>query len=90
MAEIINDLITAVTPLVVLGATATVTYLKKRIPDWLVVSLVVPLLSAGYALISNLIGDPDLIWWQQFAYGLIAVYVHQLYKKLKNTDEVIE
>jgi uncharacterized membrane protein YfcA len=89
-AEIIQDIVVAITPFVVMGATATITYLRKRIPDWVIVTLIVPLLSAGWTLLSGLLAQPELIWWQQFIFGLLAVYLHQLYKKLNNTEEKFE
>jgi hypothetical protein len=88
--DVIADLIDALTPLIVLGATAVVTWARKKIPDIVIITLIVPIISLGYALLTEFIDGGILVWWQQAIYGLIAVFIHQVYRKFQNPGELKE
>jgi mannose/fructose/N-acetylgalactosamine-specific phosphotransferase system component IIC len=88
--DIINDIVLAVTPFIVLLATSAVTYIRRRIPDWVVVTLIVPVVSMGYAVLSELLLNPAIVWYYQFLYGLVAVFIYQVVQKLQNRTELME
>lgn len=77
------ELVTIFSPLVVYGATYVVKKLLPNVAGWVVLMLIVPLLSLAVAWITELIANPDLTFWAQFAYGLLAVFVNELFKQLK-------
>lgn len=80
-----SDVVTLITPLIVYAVTFIVTWATGKLPSVLVLMIVVGL-SSLTTLITNLLGDPDLAWGLQIVYGLAAVFVDQLLKKLKETS----
>jgi hypothetical protein len=84
----VDQLLTMLMPLILFGVTALVTYIKSDFPGW-VVLLLVSALGAIAAWITTLI-VPDLSWLQTFAYNLLAVFVNEVLKQLKqgNTKPV--
>lgn len=77
------ELVTIFSPLVVYGATYVVRQFFPNLAGWTIVMLVVPLLSLAVAWLTEIIGTPELAFWGQFAYGLLAVFVNELLKQLK-------
>lgn len=73
MAKVLEIL----TPLIVFGAGWLVKKFKPSIPGWATM-LVVGALSAAVTWITNLVGNPDLGIFLQFAYGLVSTFIHQL------------
>lgn len=78
-----TELVTLFTPLVVYGVTWIVRKFAPGLPGWVVVMLIVPLLSLAVVALTGLLGQTSLTFWQQFAYGLLAVFVNELYVQLK-------
>lgn len=74
------SLIQLLTPLIVLGTTWIVRKVNPVIPGWATM-LVVPLLSAAVSWATTLLDNPDLSWLLQFLYGLLSVFIHQVYKQ---------
>lgn len=75
------------TPFIVLAATWLIKVAKPVIPGWATM-LIVTAISAAVTWASTLLENPDLSWLQQFAYGLLAVFINQSYKQFtkKETD----
>ena len=78
-----TEVIALFTPLVVMLATELVKKMVPLVAGWVIVLLIVPLLSIAVTLFSNLITDPELNFWAQAGFGLLAVFVNQAYKQLK-------
>ena len=75
-SEILNQLLTWGMPLLVYIVTKAVTFLKPLLPGWIVLILVA--LFGGLAtLVSQLLASPELIWWQQLLYNLLAIVISQ-------------
>jgi len=82
------EFVAILTPLVVYFVTWLI---RKFVPDvtgWFIVMFIVPLLSLGLTWVTGLLGNPELTFWGQFAYGLLAVFVNELYKQLKPASTV--
>ena len=79
-----SSIITWLMPLVVLGATHLSKLVLPIIPGWAKM-IIVTLISAVITWLTNLAATPDLSFTLQFAYGLLAVFIHQFYKQIKNT-----
>lgn len=78
-----TELVTLFTPLVVYLVTWALRKVAPKLPGWVIVMLIVPLLSLAVAALTGFLGQTTLTFWQQFAYGLLAVFVNELYKQLK-------
>jgi hypothetical protein len=76
------ELVTILTPLVVYGVIELVKLATAKIPGWVIVSIGVPLLSAAVTYVSTLLTGATA-FWQQFAFGFLAVFVSELIKQLK-------
>lgn len=74
------DIVTWATPFVVLAVTWLVRVAKPIIPGWATM-FVVTGISAAVTWASTLLDNPDLSWIQQFGFGLLSVFLHQLYKQ---------
>ena len=72
----IDPLITWLTPVIIYGVTWVVVKVKPLIPGWLILT-VVALLGGLYTLIAQWLGNPELKWWQQLLYALLAVVISQ-------------
>ncbi len=79
----VSEIITLLTPLVVFGVTELVKFMLPKVQGWMILLLIVPLLSLLLAWLSDLLIAPDLGFWPQFIYGLLAVFVKELFKQLK-------
>jgi hypothetical protein len=77
------EVIVLFTPLAVMLATELVKKMVPLVAGWVIVLLIVPLLSVTVTMLSNLIIDPGLNFWAQVGFGLLAVFVNQAYKQLK-------
>lgn len=74
--EILNQFLTWVMPLVIYLVTKAVTYLKPILPGWVV--LIIVLLLGGLAtLLTQLLASPELVWWQQILFNLLAIVISQ-------------
>jgi hypothetical protein len=61
-------------------------FVKKMMPlvaGWVVVLLIVPLLSIAITWLSEFMIDPGLNFWAQAGFGLLAVFINEAYKQLK-------
>jgi hypothetical protein len=72
------DFISLLTPLVVYGVTELVKWAIPKIPGWLIVSFLVPLFSIAVTWISGLLSSPEMNFWIQVAYGLLAVFIREI------------
>jgi len=78
------DFITLLTPLAVYLATELV----RKYSSWLkqngvfTITLIVPALSAAAAYLAQII-NPSVGFWEQTAYGLLAVFVNEIVKHIK-------
>jgi len=79
----IEQLIIALTPLIVLVVGELVKWLTPRIKG-VYLLLLVGSSSAVIAFITQLTLQPELAWIWQFTYGLLAVFVNQFYKQWKS------
>ena len=87
-----TEIITLLTPLILFGCTALVKWLYPKMPGWLILSVVVPVLSVLAALIVTLI-IPGLGFFIHVALGLLSVFVAELIRQFqqgnnKNTEPV--
>ena len=78
-----SEVIAILTPLAVLLATELVKKMIPLVAGWVIVILIVPFLSIAVTLLSNLIVEPGLNFWAQAGSGLLAVFIDQAYKQLK-------
>jgi MFS superfamily sulfate permease-like transporter len=75
------------TPVIVLLAVWGVRKLKPSIPGWATM-LVVTALSAAVAWITTLLSDTaDMSFITQTLYGLLAVFINQLYRQFSDAKE---
>lgn len=77
-----EQIILYLTPAIVYLATELVKWLLPRLQGWLIVSIIVPVLSLLAAYLTSFIIQGDNIWLQAFI-GLLAVFVNELIKQLK-------
>jgi hypothetical protein len=77
------ELVSLLSPLVVFAATELVKKVSPKISGWILVMLIVPLLSVAVAWVTEILLVPGLSFWAQFGYGLLAVFVNELFKQLK-------
>jgi hypothetical protein len=77
-----TEIILAFTPLVVFFATQAVKWALGKVSGWVVVTIIVPALSLIVAWVSGLvIGELNL--FPQVGVGLLAVFINELYRQLK-------
>ena len=81
------EVVTILTPLVVYGVTWLIRKFVPNVAGWFIVMFIVPLLSLGITWVTGLLGNPELTFWGQFAYGLLAVFVNELLKQLKPANK---
>ena len=79
MGDILN---TILTPAVVYLATLSATAVKAGLPGWVVVSIIVPAVSALVAAVAQWLGMTT-DFWPHFVLGLLAVYVNEFFKQIK-------
>lgn len=77
------EIVTILTPLVVLGATELVKKILPLVAGWVIVMIIVPALSLLITWLSSLAMD-GLDFWAQAGIGLLAVFINQAYKQLKD------
>ncbi len=89
---IASELVTLFTPLIVFGVTYVVKKIVPSIAGWIIIMLVVPLLSLLITWVSGLLANTGLTFWEQFGYGLLAVFINELFKQLKTnpSEETIQ
>lgn len=76
-----TELVTYLLPFVVYIVTAIVKALGPKLPGWVVVSLVVPALSAIGSYVGTLVA-PGSSWLVAFGVGLSATFINELVSKL--------
>jgi hypothetical protein len=81
--EVITAIIAILTPFVVFGVTKLVTIYLPKLQGWGIVAIVVPIVGFLVTLVSNLITNAAPLWYIQLALGLLAVFINELYKQLK-------
>ena len=79
----ITQIIVVLTPGIVWLSTWITKNLLPKIPNWTILILLVPLFSTGLSLVTEQLGNPDILWWEQLIYGLLAVFIDQLKKQVK-------
>lgn len=79
----LDILLTAITPFVVAGVTQVVKFFKVNVSGAVVTGVLVPVFSGLYTFITQslLPGTPH--WYFQFAYGLVATFIFELQKQLR-------
>jgi hypothetical protein len=82
-AIIASEVVVLFTPLIVLATTELVKFIVPKVNGLVIVMLIVPALSIGVTLISDLVIDTSLSFWVQAGTGLLAVFFNQLYKQFK-------
>ena len=83
---IASELVTLFTPVIVYGVTYLVKKFLPNISGWIIVMLVVPLLSLAVAWLTTLLASSELTFWEQFGYGLLAVFINELFAQLKSSS----
>lgn len=83
-----NTLITWLAPIIV-WVVGLVAKPLMKIPGFVMLTIVVPLLSAAMAWFATQQGG-DLPWLTQFALGFGAVFIDQLKKKLQGTVSTVD
>jgi hypothetical protein len=78
-----NELIVALSPVVVYIAVQVVKMVAGRLPGAVIVAIIVPLLSLLVAFVTDLIVSPDISFWAQAGYGLLAVFVNEIIRQLQ-------
>lgn len=79
----IEQIILYLTPFIVYGAGLVVKLVKPHIPGWAMMGFV-GALSAAVVWITNLTLNPDLSVLLQFTFGLLSVFIHQLFKQFSS------
>ena len=72
----IESLLTALTPLIVLGVTQFTKWLLPKVPG-IVVIIIVTVWSSVIAWVDTLVNSGGS-WLEQFLYGMLAIVVHQI------------
>jgi hypothetical protein len=83
IAQIVpTEIVVLFAPLVIFAAAELVKWLLPKLPGWSIVSLIVPLLSLISAwLITAVV--PGSTFWPTVLFGLLAVFVNELIRQLK-------
>jgi len=76
----IQQILTYLTPFLVLAGTWIALKLLPLIPGWLTIT-VVTILSAILTYLAQLSGSPDLVWYAQFGYGMLAIVLSQIIRQ---------
>ena len=76
-----DALINILFPLVVWAITELIKKFGPTIPGWVIVSVLVPALSAVIAYIGTLV-VPESTWLVSFVLGFLATFVRELIKQL--------
>ena len=84
--EILDQVFTWLMPLIIYVVTWAITKFKTLLPGWAVIILV-GVLSGVATLLTQILANPELVWWQQFLWNLLAVVVSQI--KIQFSSEKI-
>ncbi|HEX9601649.1 MAG TPA: hypothetical protein VF985_09175 [Mariniflexile sp.] len=76
-----NDLIMWLSPVIIWVVGLLLKSLAK-VPSTIMLIVVVPILSFAVTWFTNTLEVSDLSFWMQFIYGLSAVFIDQLKKKI--------
>jgi len=82
-----TELIAVLTPVVVFGAVQLLKLVLPKIPGWALLAIVVPVLSAVVAWISQIIVGGVIGFWAQVGLGLLAVFVNELLKQIRQGND---
>ncbi len=77
------DIVSLFTPLVVMLVTELLKWAIPKLQGWIVVTFIVPLFSILVTWVTTLIANPEMTFWIQVVYGLLAVVINELYRQLK-------
>lgn len=77
-----EQLLTIITPLVVYGVVELVKWILPKVSGWVIVSCIVPLLSALATFATEWFTGASG-FWPQFVVGLLAVFVNELIRQLR-------
>lgn len=77
-----EQIILILTPLIVFLVTELVKYLLPKVSGWIVISIFVPIVSLVAAWVSSMVISGDN-FWAQAGIGLLAVFVNELIRQLK-------
>jgi hypothetical protein len=75
-------ILTVLTPVAVLIATAVVKAVLPSLQGWKIVGVVVPMLSALYTWLVPISQGEGIAWYFQVLLGFAAVFIHQLYQQI--------
>lgn len=78
MEDLVMKLIEIATPVIVGLVIKLWTLYGPKVPGWVTVFIMVPVVSGLTTLITNLLGTPDLAWYMQAIYGLVAVFIREV------------
>ena len=84
-----SEIIAILTPIVIFLVVQASKYITGKISGVYIVALIVPLLSLAVAYLTDAVANPELSFWGQFGYGLLAVFVKELLKQLQQAVAVI-
>lgn len=76
--ELLDQMLNWLMPVIIYGVTWAATKAKTLLPGWLILTIV-GALSGLATLLTQLVSNPELEWWQQFLYNLLAIVISQLY-----------
>jgi hypothetical protein len=76
----IEQILTYLTPFLLLFVTWLVTKVRPLIPGWLTLTFVT-IVSAVLAWITQLLATPELSWFWQFILGMVSIIIYQFLKQ---------
>jgi len=83
LAPLVPLIISVATPFVVKYTTDLVVWLFPKLYGWGVVIIVVPILGGAVTAVTNLLTSAGPSWYVQLGLGLLAVFVNEVYKQIK-------
>lgn len=76
----IEQVILYLTPFLVWAASWIIAKITPLIPGWAMLA-VVGVISGVLTYLTQLLANPEIDWWQQLLFGLLAVLVDQIKKQ---------
>lgn len=77
-----TELITILTPVAVYLSTELVKWIVPKIPGYLIVAVLVPILALAVSWFASMVGFEGS-YWMRVGYGMLAVFINELYRQLK-------
>ena len=81
--DMVQAIIGILSPLVVWGVTQIIKAILPSIQGWGIVAVVVPVVGLLVTLVTNLVTNAGPHWYFQLALSLLAVFVQEFYKQIK-------